>query len=232
MRWPSAPQKSRYILPGLLILEFGCLTALFGLFGYANPNTYRSALLDDGVASGFVAKSTYTPGSTDVPLVWRPVATTVSLYLTLASFLCMVLQATLYILSLCPPQALALVQVIMLSIWIAIIAIYQAGVNSETPWFLTHSCADVYYPRNRSPCLQAKGLFGISIVLVAIYVAVGVWCVVVTVMGVRLRLKSEGRESEAGKDVELVQGRSAEEPVVDYAYQQPQTPGRVPVTPY
>jgi len=71
--WPSAPQKIRYVLPGLLIIEFGCLTALFGLFGYAKPDTYRSALLTDGLANGFVAKSSSAPGSSLIPLVWQPV---------------------------------------------------------------------------------------------------------------------------------------------------------------
>jgi len=116
----------------------------------------------------------------------------------------MVIQVTLYILSVCPPQALALFQLAMISIWIAMIAVYQAGINSEVPWFLKHGCDEVYYPRNRGPCVQAKSLCGISVALVVVYAAVGVWSTVVAVRGARRRWR------ESGKEIELV-GESEED---------------------
>jgi hypothetical protein len=67
--WPREP---RFTLTLLLILEFLCLTTLLGLFGYANPDTYRSELLRDGLASGF-EEPTFT-----TPLVWQPMYASIS----------------------------------------------------------------------------------------------------------------------------------------------------------
>jgi hypothetical protein len=67
-RWPQTPRLRLRLLPALFILEFCCLTTLLGLVGYANPNTWRGALLTDGLASGFTTLKTPTP------LIWRPMS--------------------------------------------------------------------------------------------------------------------------------------------------------------
>ncbi|KAA8904796.1 hypothetical protein FN846DRAFT_951928 [Sphaerosporella brunnea] len=186
------------ILTTFLILEFLCLTTLFGLVGYANPNTYRSALLEDGLASGLEMSAS------PIPVVWTARATTTTLYLTLSTFLLLVLQAILHILALYPPLLAAAATLVLAGVWLAVIAVFQVGTQGSVPWFLKHSCEHVFHRANYSSCRQAQAVLAVSVLLVAVYAGVVAWAAWVVFAGRRRGRGAKGKEVEGAQMEERV----------------------------
>ncbi|KAI5799917.1 hypothetical protein EDC01DRAFT_628432 [Geopyxis carbonaria] len=220
----------RYLITALLLLEFASLTALLGLFGYAHPNAYRTALRSIGVNLGLNAPpasatplssyaaslsksdaSTSATGPTD-PLVFRDAATAYTLWITIASFILLVSQAVLAILGSLNPVFALVVNAALEAVWIVSAAVMQAGVGAggERPWWVGRSCGLVHEGgggvASYGWCRQAQAALGISAGMCVLYGCVMAWSVWMWVAR-RGRRRGDGWEDDEGegklKEVEI-----------------------------
>ncbi|CCX32061.1 hypothetical protein FPQ18DRAFT_380446 [Pyronema domesticum] len=162
------PLRNQKIILCLMMAEFVCLTTLFGLFGHAVPDTFRRKLYEDGITSGIIL----TPQPSKIPpMQYDKYSNTVTLYLTIVSFIVMVFQAVLFILSLFPVILAGIVQLLCLATWLSILVVFQIGTEDGGAWWVRHSCTSVALKKNEKYCRQAQGTVAVSILVILVYLA-------------------------------------------------------------
>lgn len=195
--------KHVWLLRSLFVFEFLLLTALLGLIGYANPDTFTTKLRLDGALNGFNSSPAISTGAS-TPYVWTTTLTKYNLSLSVASFLLFVVQGALYILEFYVPVVAVVLKAALMGAW-GFSVHSQSGSDytdskhpSPSPWYLRKSCDVVYYQSNKNYCHEAKATFGISVMLLACYGAIIVLAVVSLLAERPPGMEKKGQDVEDG----------------------------------
>ncbi|KAI9684144.1 MAG: hypothetical protein M1829_003414 [Trizodia sp. TS-e1964] len=175
--------KTPRLIIALFVLEFGATVAALALFGIASPDTYRTALWQDGSNNNFnsdpatvlYAYANYrTPPRT--PFVWSTFVTGLNVVVSVFSMFVMLVKIVANVMDLLWPIFSLIIHTIVAAAWC--VSIYgQAGPDysdpkypSPSPWFITKPCSVAFDPSNIHGCQMLKGGFAVSVVMLSIFV--------------------------------------------------------------
>jgi len=168
----------------LVVLEVAGSVAVLALFGIASPNLYRTRLWQAGSDHGFnsspkqilYAYANHRP-IPSTPFVWSQALTDFNVAISVLSLFIMIVKVILFALHIWLPILSAITNAVLVGLYAA--SIYgQAGPDNSDPrrpsnsaWYITKSCDFASHLGARGYCLQAKGAFAATIIMMAIFLA-------------------------------------------------------------
>ncbi|KAI9744448.1 MAG: hypothetical protein M1818_001977 [Claussenomyces sp. TS43310] len=174
-KWPQ-------VLVALLVLEFGGTVASLCLFGLADDNLYRTKLWQIGGDNGFCsspsqilyAYANYRPIPT-TPLVWSSFITSFNVVVSVLSMFILLVKVVMFAMHIWYPLLSSLTNAVIVALWA--VSIYgQAGPDYSDPehpmhtaWYVVKSCKYALPTRHYGYCMQAKGAFAVSVVMMSIF---------------------------------------------------------------
>lgn len=166
----------------LMAVEFPFVVVVLTLTGIASHNTYRSLLWQDGADNGFnsapdealYAAANHRPYS--APMVWSSFITNFNLVIGVLSTFMLIVKLPLHAMHLFFPPIAAATHGALFILYI-VAARYQAGSDTSDPqhpqpgppWYITKSCSVAAHQSNIGYCQQAKSLFAITVIVIALY---------------------------------------------------------------
>ncbi|PGH27325.1 hypothetical protein AJ80_01035 [Polytolypa hystricis UAMH7299] len=179
------PRKYRapLLFKGLLVFELALTIALLALTGIAAPNLYRDKLWQDGADNGFNSSpdemiytlANYKPY--EVPRVWSQFQTNFNLVIAVLSMFFLLTKAPMFLLGVFYPPFSVVVHTSLVVLYPLAIS-FQLGKDMSDPqhpqpgppWYITKNCNVASRPSNIAYCQQAKSLFAITVVALAVFV--------------------------------------------------------------
>lgn len=179
-----------YALFGLeFLLTVGALT----LFGIADPNTYRTKLWQNGADQGFnsdpsivlYSYANYRP--IDTPIVWSQFMTTWNTVISVLGMFILLVKAVLFIMHLFLPLLSLFISGLMLALYAVSLRNQSAPDMSDPdnpspglPWYLSKGC-QYATQANKGYCMQARGAFGVTCAMVAIFSVYFIYSILSTI---------------------------------------------------
>jgi len=178
------PRKYRphVLFKALLLSELPVTIALLALVGIASPNLYRTRLWQDGADNGFnsspnevvYAYANYRPYTTPKP--WSQLTTSFGLVISVLSMFFMLVKAPMFVLGVFYPPLSIFVHSLLTALY-AVSLSFQLGSDMTDrdhpqpgpPWYITKNCSVTKHRRNVGYCMQAKGTFACTIIMLAIF---------------------------------------------------------------
>jgi hypothetical protein len=179
--WVRLEWRMPRVLLALCVLEFPLTVACLALYGIADPDTYRTALWQEGANNGWnsdpsiilYAISNYRP--IPVPTPWAQFITDYNVVIVVLSMFILLAKCVMYITDVLPPIASAVLHALLISLYAYSIS-QQAGSDmsdptrpSKIPWYITRSCGPPVSPANQGYCMQAKASFGVAVALCGLF---------------------------------------------------------------
>ncbi|KAI9677965.1 MAG: negative regulator of the PHO system [Bathelium mastoideum] len=178
-------------ITGLFVIELGLVVATLALFGIANPDTYRSALWQDGSDNGFNSNpdealyAAYNYQNFNAPLPWSQFTTSFNVVISILTMFILLAKATLYLMHIFYPILSFVLHSVLVILW-AYSAHRQAGPDMSdpshpqpgAPWYITKSCSVAHDHNNVHYCQQAKASFAVTVVMACIlffHIPIAVW---------------------------------------------------------
>ncbi|KAJ5168188.1 uncharacterized protein N7482_003782 [Penicillium canariense] len=166
----------------LMVVEFPITVVILILTGLASHNTYRTLLWQDGADNGFnsapnaalYAAANYRPFT--APMVWSSFMTNYNLVIGVVSTFMLIVKFPIHCMHLFFPPLGAFIHGAIMVLYI-VSARYQAGSDMSDPkhpqpgppWYIAKSCSVAAHKSNIGYCMQAKSLFAVSVVIIALY---------------------------------------------------------------
>lgn len=188
-KWPK-------VLIALMVIELAGTVPALALFGIASPNLYRTKLWRIGSDNGFnssplqvlYAYANYRP-IPKIPFVWSQSLTDFNVAVSVLSMFVLLVKSAMFILHIWYPILSTLANLPIVVLW-AVSVYGQMGPDHSDPkhpsniaWYLTKSCSYARPSGNYGYCLQAKGSFAVSVVMLAIFffnLLLGIWSLIPT----------------------------------------------------
>jgi len=188
-KWPK-------VLIALMVIELAGTVPALALFGIASPNLYRTKLWGIGSDNGFnssplqvlYAYANYRP-IPKIPFVWSQSLTDFNVAVSVLSMFVLLVKSAMFILHIWYPILSTLANLPIVVLW-AVSVYGQMGPDHSDPkhpsniaWYLTKSCSYARPSGNYGYCLQAKGSFAVSVVMLAIFffnLVLGIWSLIPT----------------------------------------------------
>lgn len=188
-KWPK-------VLIALMVIELAGTVPALALFGIASPNLYRTKLWRIGSDNGFnssplqvlYAYANYRP-IPKIPFVWSQSLTDFNVAVSVLSMFVLLVKAAMFLLHIWYPILSTLANLPIVVLW-AVSVYGQMGPDHSDPkhpsniaWYLTKSCSYARPSGNYGYCLQAKGSFAVSVVMLAIFffnLLLGIWSLIPT----------------------------------------------------
>ncbi|KAJ5217217.1 hypothetical protein N7468_010225 [Penicillium chermesinum] len=174
--------RDRKLILYLMAAEFPFVVAMLTLTGVASHDTYQSLLWKVGYQNGFnsspdeaiYAAANYRPYK--APIVWSSFLTTYNLVIAVLSVFLLITKIPVHALHLYYPPIATAIHAASTTLFV-IAACFQAGPDMSdpthpqpgAPWYITKSCSVAKSSTIIGYCRQAKGLFGLTIVLCVLY---------------------------------------------------------------
>ncbi|RFU33267.1 hypothetical protein B7463_g3088, partial [Scytalidium lignicola] len=164
------------------------------LFGIASPNLYRTKLWQVGSDYGFnsspnqalYAYANYQPAP-KTAFVWSSTLTQFNLAISVLSMFVLLVKATMFILHVWYPLLGTATNLAITVLW-AVSVYGQAGPDHSDPqhpsnvaWYISKSCSYAKADGWEHYCLQAKGAFATTVIMMAIFffnMLLGVWSLI------------------------------------------------------
>lgn len=186
-KWPK-------VLIGLMVVELLGTIATLVLFGVASPNVYRTAFWRIGYENGFnsspdqilYAYANYRPIPA-TPLVWSSFLTDFNIVVSVFSMFMLLVKLILFVMHIWLPLLSIIVNLIICALWT--VSIYgQAGPDYSDPehpssaaWYIAKSCSYASASGNYGNCLQAKGAFAATVLMLATFLfnlGLAIWSII------------------------------------------------------
>jgi len=183
-KWPK-------VIIGLMVLELLDTVACLVLFGIADPDTYRTTMWQVGSDNGFnsspnqilYAYANYRP-IPKTPFVWSSVITALNVIVSVFSMFMLLVKLIMFVLHIWVPLLSVIANVILVALWT--VSVYgQAGPDYSDPehpspsaWYVTKSCSYASASGNYGYCMQAKGSFAVTVLMLSflfINLVLGIW---------------------------------------------------------
>jgi hypothetical protein len=170
------------VLIALMVLELGGTVAALALFGIAAPNLYRTSMWRIGNENGFnssplqvlYAYANYRP-LPKIPFVWSQTLTDFNVAVSVLSMFILLVKASMFILHIWYPILGTLSNLAIVVLW-AVSLYGQMGPDHSDPrypsniaWYISKSCSYARPSGNYKYCLQAKGAFATTVVMLAVF---------------------------------------------------------------
>lgn len=243
-KWPK-------VLVALMVVEFLATVAALAFFGIATPDLYRTKLWQVGFDHGFCsspdqvlyAYANYRP-LPKIPIVWSSITTDFNVIVSVLSVFVLLVKLIMFVMHVWFPALSVIANSIIIALWS--FSIYgQAGPDHSDPkhpmpvaWYVAKSCKFASASGDYGYCMQAKGAFAVSCLLLIVFVfnlGLGVWSMIPSKE--ELKARREEREDLAaympkGLGVSPVTTYSGEKgwemgPVSQSSMKQPFTPRTV-----
>ncbi|KAE9368501.1 hypothetical protein N431DRAFT_347795 [Stipitochalara longipes BDJ] len=184
LRLPQFQRKWKWpkLLIALMVLELAGTVPALALFGIASPNLYRTKLWQIGSDNGFnssplqilYAYANYRP-IPKTPFVWSQELTDFNVAVSVLSMFVLLVKCSMFILHIWYPILSTLVNFPIVVLW-AVSTYGQMGPDHSDPkhpaniaWYITKSCSYARPTNNVGYCLQAKGAFAVTVVMLATF---------------------------------------------------------------
>lgn len=188
-KWPK-------VLIALMVIELAGTVPALALFGIASPNLYRTKLWRIGNNNGFnssplqvlYAYANYRP-IPKIPFVWSQSLTDFNVAVSVLSMFVLLVKAAMFLLHIWYPILSTLANLPIVVLW-AVSMYGQMGPDHSDPkhpsniaWYLTKSCSYARPSGNYGYCLQAKGAFAVTVVMLVTFLLnllLGIWSLIPT----------------------------------------------------
>lgn len=188
-KWPK-------VLIALMVIELAGTVPALALFGIASPNLYRTKLWRIGNENGFnssplqvlYAYANYRP-IPKIPFVWSQSLTDFNVAVSVLSMFVLLVKAAMFLLHIWYPILSTLTNLPIVVLW-AVSVYGQMGPDHSDPkhpsniaWYLTKSCSYARPSGNYGYCLQAKGAFAVTVVMLVTFLLnllLGIWSLIPT----------------------------------------------------
>jgi hypothetical protein len=174
-KWPK-------VLIALMVIELGGTVAALALFGIASPDLYRTSLWTVGNTYGFnssplqilYAYANYRP-IPKTPFVWSQTLTDFNVAVSVLSMFVLLVKCSMFILHIWYPILGTLTNLVIVVLWT--VSMYgQMGPDHSDPkypsniaWYISKSCDYAAPSGNYHYCLQAKGAFATTVIMLVIF---------------------------------------------------------------
>ncbi|KAK5111133.1 hypothetical protein LTR62_005332 [Meristemomyces frigidus] len=174
----------------LILLEFLLTIACLALYGIADPNTYRTKLWQNGADQGFNSApseilygfANYKPVA--VPMVWSNYLVQFNIVIAVLSMFLLLVKSVMFVLHAFWPVLGVLVSALEVALY-AISIKHQstpdlsdpAHPSPGLPWYLSKGCSFAT-TANYGFCMQARAVFAVTCVMVALFSTYLIWSVV------------------------------------------------------
>ncbi|KAL9535795.1 Kojic acid related protein [Sphaerulina musiva] len=166
----------------LLLVELPLTVAMLTLMGIAHPNTYRTRLWQNGFDKGFNSApnsilydyANWRPAH--VPEIWSHGMTEFNVVISILSMFLLLAKSTMFVMHIFIPGLSSLVHAVLVALYA--VSVYNQSrpdmsdinhLSPGMPWYLSKGC-DYATAGNRGFCLQARASFGVTIVMLALFV--------------------------------------------------------------
>ncbi|PYH91483.1 hypothetical protein BO71DRAFT_401352 [Aspergillus ellipticus CBS 707.79] len=183
--WFPSRWRNHNLMFILMTIELPLAIILLTLTGIASHDLYRTKLWQDGADNGFnsnpneklYAAANHRPYKT--PIVWSSFITEYNLVLGILSLFIWITKIPVHVLHMLTPPLSAFIHAGLIAVWIYSIR-YQAGPDMSDPehpqpgppWYITKKCSVAAQKNDIHYCMQAKALFGFSIIIICYYFVV------------------------------------------------------------
>lgn len=226
----------------LMIAEFPVILPVLILTGVASHDTYTTKLWQDGYNNGFNSAPNQivyalTNGRTyKVPIVWSSLVYNYDLVLGVLSTFVFLVKVPIMVLRFFYPPLGAFSNGALTILYIAA-ATFQAGSDTTDsrhmqrgpPWYITKPCSVAYSASNIGYCEQAKSLFALTVIMIALYftqTVLAIWSCFTT-KEQREAWRRRQQEKREEKDAEDRALREYEEIINSPMFPPPAMPGAV-----
>ncbi|RYP79774.1 hypothetical protein DL769_002796 [Monosporascus sp. CRB-8-3] len=168
----------------VMFFELLATVAVLVFFGLAQPDLYRTQLWRAGSDLNFnsspviilYAYANYRP-IPQIPFVWSQALTNFNVAISIISLFVLLLKCIMFIMHVWYPLLALVVNICLAGLYIT--SVYgQAGPDyldpnhpSKVAWYIAKSCKVAANPSVQGSCLQAKGSFASTVIMLAIILA-------------------------------------------------------------
>jgi len=211
----SRKWKYPRVLIALMVLELGGTVAALALFGIASPDLYRTRLWQVGSDWGFnsspkqilYAYANYRP-IPKTPFVWSNTLTAFNVAVSVLSMFVLLVKVVMFSLHIWYPLLGVVANAAITVLW-AVSVYGQAGPDHSDPqfpsnvaWYISKSCRYAKPSGNEHYCLQAKGAFATTVIMMSIFffnMLLGIWSLIPTAaMRATAKLGVDDMQAEGG----------------------------------